>query len=162
FGGVARYFSRVPNDLAARQLSGNASVSADFFDANLTRQIPNGVLAGPPGFQTPVHYTETPRNVSVDSNAKLPYTDALVAGSERERLPEWWICARFTFRRIGRVVEDVGQFPVVAAFLGIPGADNPPVLLTNPTADTPIDPRAAALDPRFVDPVHEYSALEFI
>src|SRR5262249_41292435 len=40
FGGVGRYFSRVPNDLAARLLSGDTPVSADFFDANLTRQIP--------------------------------------------------------------------------------------------------------------------------
>ena len=37
---------KIPNDLAARALSADAGVTrADYFDAGLTRPVPNGILA---------------------------------------------------------------------------------------------------------------------
>ena len=47
FANYGRFFAKVPNDLAARALSADAGISrADYFDANLTQPIPDGVLAG--------------------------------------------------------------------------------------------------------------------
>jgi hypothetical protein len=37
-----RYYNRVPNDLAARALSADAAITADYFDALITSPIPNG------------------------------------------------------------------------------------------------------------------------
>ena len=49
-----RFRSKIPNDLAARALSADAGVNrADYFDAALTRPIPDGVLAG--GQTQPLH-----------------------------------------------------------------------------------------------------------
>ena len=44
FGNYGRYYARVPNDLAARALSADASLTADYFDANLTQPVPNGTV----------------------------------------------------------------------------------------------------------------------
>ena len=45
YGNYGRFYARIPNDLAARALSGDAGISrGDYFDANLTQPIPNGVL----------------------------------------------------------------------------------------------------------------------
>src|SRR5262249_23034119 len=46
FGNFGIFYARVPNDLAARALSADAGIGADYFDANLARPIPDGVLAG--------------------------------------------------------------------------------------------------------------------
>ena len=46
FASYGRFFTKVPNDLAARAMSADAGISrADYFDANLTQPIPNGVEA---------------------------------------------------------------------------------------------------------------------
>ena len=47
YGSWGRFYSRIPNDVAARHLSADDSTSrADYFDAALTSPIPAGVLAG--------------------------------------------------------------------------------------------------------------------
>jgi hypothetical protein len=57
YGSYGLFFQRIPNDLAARALSADAGIGADYFDAQLTQPIPNGVLAGPVGSQTATHYS---------------------------------------------------------------------------------------------------------
>ena len=44
FANYGRYYARVPSDLAARALSSDAAVTADYFDPNLTRPVPNGTV----------------------------------------------------------------------------------------------------------------------
>ena len=44
FGNFGRYDARVPSDLAARALSSDALLSADYFDANLTKPVPDGTV----------------------------------------------------------------------------------------------------------------------
>ena len=44
FANYGRYYARVPNDLAARALSSDASLTADYFDANLTHPVPDGTV----------------------------------------------------------------------------------------------------------------------
>ena len=46
FGNYGRFFARVPNDLAARVLSADEAITrGDYFDAGLTRPVPDGTLA---------------------------------------------------------------------------------------------------------------------
>jgi outer membrane receptor protein involved in Fe transport len=46
YGNWSLFYSKIPNDLAARALSSDAGVSrADYFDADLTQPVPDGVLA---------------------------------------------------------------------------------------------------------------------
>jgi outer membrane receptor protein involved in Fe transport len=73
FGSYGRYYARIPNDLAARSLSADDGTSrADYFDANLTQPIPNGVVAGSvtQHFQLQGASPDT-----IDPNAKLSYTN---------------------------------------------------------------------------------------
>ena len=43
FANYGRYYARVPSDLAARALSADASITADYFDPNLTQPVPDGI-----------------------------------------------------------------------------------------------------------------------
>jgi hypothetical protein len=56
-----------------------------------------------------------------------------------------------------RVLEDISPYPVVAADLGIPGADSVDYVLTNPGPDTEV---LGGLGAAFEDPIHDYDAVE--
>jgi hypothetical protein len=158
FGNYGRYYARIPNDLAARALSSDATITADYFDSLLTRPIPNGVLAGPIDTQTGTHYTLLGANADViDPNAKLSYYNEYIAGAEYDLHHNLVIGGRYIFRNIGRVLEDVQPFPIVATDLGIPGAATADYTLTNPGPNTPV---LGNLGASFEAPVHKYNALE--
>ena len=159
FGNYGRYYSRVPNDLAARALSADDGISrADYFDAGLTRPIPNGVLAG--GVTN--HFVPAGTGADeIDPNAKLSYTDEAVAGVEFEVMPHTTFGVRYVYRNIGRVLEDVAAFPVAAYDLELPGTGSVEYILTNPSRNTPVAASAASLGASFDDAIHTYNALEF-
>jgi hypothetical protein len=50
----------------------------------------------------------------IDPDAKLSYTDEVVGGVEFEVMPHTTFGARYVYRNIGRVLEDVANCPVVA------------------------------------------------
>ena len=158
YGSYGRYFSRVPNDLAARALSADDSTSrADFFDAGLTQPIPNGVLAG----DVTNHFLLQGVGAdSIDPDAKLSYSNEYQIGFDREIFPNTTVGIRYTYRDIGRVLEDVAAFPVAAYDLGVPGTASVDYILTNPTSATPVAAAAAFLGAKFDDPVHKYQAVE--
>src|SRR5262245_3502637 len=159
FASYGRYYARIPNDLAARALSADDGTSrADYFDANLTRPIPNGVLAGnvTQHFQVQGISADT-----IDPNAKLSYTNEYIVGAERELFPSTTFGVRYIYKNIGRVLEDVANAPMVAYDLGVPGLSSVEYILTNPSSSTPILSSAAFLGAKFDDPVHKYQALEF-
>jgi carboxypeptidase family protein/TonB-dependent receptor-like protein len=159
FGSYGRYYARVPNDLAARALSADAGIGADYFDANLTQPIPEGVLAGPVGSQTTTHFSIAGAGADViDPNAKLSYYNEYILGTEYEVAQGLNLGARFIHRDIGRVLEDIQPFPVAAADLGLPGADSVDYILTNPGPNTPVSGNLGAT---FESPVHNYNAIEF-
>jgi hypothetical protein len=158
YGNWGRYYARIPNDLAARALSADAGIGADYFDANLTQPIPNGVLAGPAGQQTATHFSIAGAGADqIDPDAKLTYLDETIGGAEYEVWPGLNLGIRYVYRNIGRVLEDVSAFPVVAADLGIPGADSVDYVLTNPGPNTPT---AGGLGASFETPIHKYHAIE--
>ena len=91
FGNYGRFYARVPNDLAARALSADDGISrADYFDAGLTRPIPNGTATRSPtgsaGHQPlragrrrlPTRSTRTPSSLTLDEFG---------VGFEREIVP---------------------------------------------------------------------------
>jgi hypothetical protein len=114
------FYSKVPNDLAARALSSDAGVSrADYFDAGLTQPVPDGVL----GLGTTSHFLQQGVSAdTIDPSVKTSYVNEAVTGFEFEAVPGMNVGVRYIHRDIPRVLEDVQPFPIVAGDLGIPGA----------------------------------------
>jgi outer membrane receptor protein involved in Fe transport len=164
FGSYGIFYARIPNDLAARSLSVDDSTSrADYFDAALTQPIPNGVATTDPatGAEITNHYVLASVSPdTIDPNARLSYTSEYQIGLEREIAPETGLSVRYTNRRLGRILEDVANAPLVAYDLGVPGLDSVEYILTNPSHSTSILPDAAFLGASFDDPVHRYQAIE--
>ena len=110
FANYGRYYARVPSDLAARALSSDASVTADYFDANLTRPVPNGTVTtnAATGASTTTHFTLLGAGGDdIDPNAKLSYYNEWVVGTEYALARGLDVGVRYVRRDIGRVLEDV-------------------------------------------------------
>ena len=165
FANYGRYYARIPNDLAARSLSADDGTSrADFFDAGLTQPIPNGIATIDPksGQTITNHFVLAGASPDViDPNAKLSYVNETVVGVDREILPQTSVGVHYTYRNIGRVLEDVANAPMVAYDLGVPGLSSVEYILTNPSASTPVLASAAFLGASFQDPEHRYQAVDF-
>jgi hypothetical protein len=176
FANFGRFYARVPNDLAARALSADDGISrGDYFDANLTQPIPNGVVTRQTltGSAITNHYVPAGQFPdTIDPNAKLSYLDEFVVGFEREFIPFTTFGVRYIRRNIGRVFEDVANCPIVAYESGFAGGATADVcssveyILTNPSKATAINPGLAAIAPEFNnvhfdDAIHKYDAVEF-
>ncbi len=155
YGNWGFFYSKIPNDLAARALSSDAGVSrADYFDRALTQPVPDGVVA----LGTTQHFLQQGVSADlIDPNVKASYVNEAVAGFEFEALPGMNVGVRYIHRDIPRVLEDVQPFPVVAGDLGIPGATTADYTLTNPGPDTPT---AGGLGATFEKAIHRYNAIE--
>jgi Carboxypeptidase regulatory-like domain/TonB-dependent Receptor Plug Domain len=163
FANYGRYYARVPNDLAARALSSDASITADYFDQNLTRPVPDGTVTTNPttGTATTTHFTLLGASADdIDPNAKLSYYNEFVVGTDYTVARGLEVGVRYVHRTIGRVLEDVQPYPIVAVSLGLPGAATANYLLTNPGPATPVIQDAAGTV-SFESPVHDYHAVEF-
>jgi outer membrane receptor protein involved in Fe transport len=108
YGSYGIFYQRIPNDLAARALSADAGIGADYFDAALTQPIPNGVLAGPVGQQTTTHYSIAGVGADViDPKAKVTYMQEFIGGFEQQVAANTSVGVRYVHRSIPRVLEDV-------------------------------------------------------
>jgi hypothetical protein len=155
YGSWGFFYSKVPNDLAARALSSDAGVSrADYFDVNLTQPVPEGTVA----LGTTSHFLQQGVSADlIDPKAKASYVNEAVAGFEFEPLSQMNVGVRYIHRDIPRVLEDVQPFPIVAGDLGIAGATTADYTLTNPGPDTAT---AGDLGASFEKPIHRYNAIE--
>ena len=154
FGNYGIFYSRVPNDLAARALSSDAGIGADYFDANLTNPIPDGVLAG----GTTTHFSIAGAGAdTIDPDVRASYLHEAIVGAEYELMRGTRVGLRYVHRNIGRVLEDVTPFPIVAANLGVPGAESVDYTLTNIDPSTPT---AGDFGASFEKPIHRYDAVE--
>jgi hypothetical protein len=164
FGNFGRYYARIPNDLAARSLSADDGISrADFFDASLTQPIPNGITTTDPnsGQSITNHFVVAGTTTDViDPDAKLSYINETVVGLDHEILPQTTVGVHYTYRNIGRMLEDVANAPMVAYDLGVPGLSSVEYILTNPSSKTPVLESAAFLGASFQDPEHRYHAVD--
>jgi hypothetical protein len=166
YGNFGIFYSRVPNDLAARALSADNGMSrADYFDAGLTQPIPNGVATINPttGASITNHFALQGVGAdTIDPNAKLSYVREFVAGFEREVMPHTTAGIRYLHRSIPRVLEDVANCPMAAYFIDqtASACGSVEYILTNPSSATPINPAATFLGASFDNPVHKYDAVE--
>ena len=155
YGNWGFFYSKIPNDLAARALSADAGVSrADYFDSGLTQPVPDGVLA----LGTTSHFLQQGVSADlIDPSVKSSYVNESVVGFEYQALPGMTLGVRYLHRYIPRVLEDVQPFPIVAGDLGIPGATTVNYTLTNPSTSTPTAGNPGA---SFENPIHRYDAIE--
>jgi hypothetical protein len=155
YGNWGFFYSKVPNDLAARALSSDSAVSrADYFDLALTQPVPDGVLA----LGTTSHFLQQGLMADlIDPKTKSSYVNEVVLGYEFEPVARMNIGVRYIHRDIPRVLEDVQPFPIVASDLDIPGATTVDYTLTNPGVNTPT---AGNLGASFENPTHRYNAIE--
>jgi outer membrane receptor protein involved in Fe transport len=164
YGNWGRFYARIPNDLAARALSADAGFTrGDYFDANLTRPIPDGVVTqSPTGGPITQHYLIAGIGADlIDPDTKLSYQDEFVGGFEFEALPNTNVGIRYIHRNIGRVLEDIAPFSVGACDFGVDDACSTDYILTNPSVDTPATQVPGMLPVAFEDPKHVYDAVEF-
>lgn len=164
FANWGRFFARIPNDLAARALSADAGVSrADYYDAQITRPIPDGVLTvtrtpgGTPNSLTQHFQLQGAGADLIDPNAKSSYVDEFVGGFEVEALPNINVGVRYIHKTIPRVLEDIGPYPVGACDLLGEGCSFD-YTLTNPSPSTPV---LTDLGATYEKPVHDYDAVQF-
>jgi hypothetical protein len=180
YANYARYYERVPNDLAVRSFSSETSSSRVEY-----------ALAGTPNVTQPWDQQATQvgapnfqgfPNTRVQKGTKLPYEDEYVLGYQQQLRPDLSIEVRGIFRYQGRVLEDV-QFtalesiqnyyygtnygypcdPFPSSGVTCPGVaagsfDPAPFgeyVLANPAQNTP----ASA---GFPNPKRDYKAFEFV
>ena len=155
YGNWGLFYSRMPNDLAARALSADAGVSrADYFDAGLTQPIPDGTVAA----GTTSHFLQQGASADViDPNVKAMYVNEALAGVEYQAAPGLSVGVRYIHRDIPRVLEDVQPFPIAAFDLGLPGTKSVDYVLTNPGPGTAVQ---GDLGAAYEDPIHRYNAIE--
>ena len=97
----------------ARSLVGRLA-SADYFDANLTKPVPDGTVTtnATNGKQTITHFRLLGAGGdTIDPNTKLSYYNEWVVGSEYSVLKGIDVGVRYIHRDIGRVLEDVQAYP---------------------------------------------------
>jgi outer membrane receptor protein involved in Fe transport len=163
YGNWGRFYARIPNDLAARALSGDAGFTrGDYFDANLTQPIPEGVVTQVPGATpTTQHYIVAGLGADlIDPETKLSYQDEFVGGFEYEAFPNTNVGIRYIHRNVGRVLEDISPYAATACAFGEDAACSVDYVLTNPSAETPASQVAGMLPVAFEDPKHVYDAVE--
>src|SRR5206468_4894934 len=117
------------------------SITADYFDPNLTQPVPDGLPTINPttGAVTRTHFMLLGGSADdIDPNAKLSYYNEWVVGTECTLGRGLDVGVRYVHRNIGRVLEDVQPYPLVAIDLGVPGAATANYLLTNPGPGTPV------------------------
>ena len=161
FASWGRFYARVPNDLAARALSADAGISrADYFDQDLTRPVPEGVLAAG---QTRHFILAGLHAAEFDPDAKMTYQDEFLGGIEFEAFTDASLGVRYIRRNMPRILEDVGTAQMVLYDLGVPGLESVEYFITNVNANTKVFPVPAGSgipQARFEDPVHKYNAVE--
>lgn len=153
FAHGGRFYSKIPNDLAARALSADAGVTrADYFDANLTQPVPQGVSA----LGVTNHFIIAGTSASdIDPDVKQGYLNEYLVGGERELVRGLNLSVRYIHRNIARLVEDIGTAPLAAFSTG--QADTVEFFLTNPSPNTPVIPGFGAAHEKGI---HDYNAVE--
>ncbi len=150
-----RFFAKIPNDLAARAMSADAGVTrADYFDAGLTRPIPNGTLAAG---QT-VHLVLAGVGAAhIDPDARSTNQKEFVGGFEIEAVRNLNLGIRYIHRTFGNVLEDIGNAAFILYDQGVPGLESVEYAITNPSAGHPATFNNVGA---FEDVVHKYDAVE--
>jgi hypothetical protein len=154
-----RYYAKIPNALAVRAMGSEPTASADYFDAELTRPVPDGVLA----VRTTDHFhISSGLPAQFASGSRSTYYDESLAGFEIEAAPALSLGVRYVHRSLGRVLEDYSQAQPVLYDLQFAGLDQVQFLIGNVHAGIETIDATSIGVPRafFEDPVHTYDAVE--
>jgi len=158
YGNWARYYAKMPNDLAARALSADSGISrADYFDPNLTNPVGEGTVAA--GVTRHFILTDA-SSLDFDSQARSAYLQEALAGFEYEAAPGMSVGIRFIHRTMPRILEDIGTAQMVAYDLNLPGLDRVEHFVTNVNRNTRVATFAGLPAVHFEDPLHQYDAVE--
>jgi hypothetical protein len=125
---------------------------ADYFDAELTDFVPEGVLAL--GTTQHLLYSSLEPAV-VDPDAKATYKREAALGVEWELMPNLNLGLRYLHRDMPRVLEDVGTAAMVLHFTG--EIETVQYFVTNPRQGYPDTVNNIGA---FQDPVHRYDSIE--
>ena len=154
-----RYYAKIPNALAVRAMGSEPTASADYFDAELTRPVPDGVLA----IRTTDHFRiSSGHPAEIANGSRSTYYDELLTGFEIEAAPALSLGVRYVHRSLGRVLEDYSQAQPVLYNLEFEGLDEVRFLIGNVNAGIETIDATSIGVPRafFEDPVHTYDAVE--
>jgi outer membrane receptor protein involved in Fe transport len=157
FADYGWFYAQIPNDLAARALSADAGVNrADYFDANLTQPVPQGVSAA----GTTNHLQFAGLSASdFDPNARSTYSTETLVGWQWEPTAGLSVGANYAHRRYGRVLEDIGSLPLVAYLLPDLTIGSVEYFVTNPGPGTPVTDPFPGTAISFEKPIHDYDAV---
>ncbi len=159
FVSFGRFYTKIPNDLAARAMSADAGISrGDYFDANLTQPVPEGTLAG----LVTQHYLLAGAGASqISPDSKSSYQQEFLGGLEVAVGRNGSVGLRYIHRSVPRILEDYQPAPVVAFDLGCPGATSVEYFIDNISPALPKFNCAGVPTASFEDPVHKYDSVEF-
>jgi hypothetical protein len=152
FANFGRFYTQFPNDLAARGFTALASHQADYFDAALTRPIPDGVLAA----GTAIHYRPSGANpADVIPGSESTYIQEWLAGGEYEVVRGLSLGLRYIHRDLRNVLEDMAPAAAILYDQGI--ARGIEFVIGNPRDGFPATLNNIGA---FETPVHRYDAVE--
>jgi hypothetical protein len=165
FASYGRFFTKIPNDLAARAMSADAGISrADYFDANLTQPIPEGTTAA----GVTRHYILAGAGASqISPDSKSSYQDEFLGGIELAVGRMVNVGVRYIHRTVPRILEDYAPAAIAAYDLGCPGLGSVEYFINNISPSLPrfncdaLGPQGQIVSQAaFEDPVHKYDSVE--
>lgn len=117
YANFGRFYTQYPNDLATRGFSALSAINtADYFDPQLTKPVPDGLLAG----NTLNHFIRGGVNPpKALPGTKNTYNDEWLVGGEYEWRPGLNLSLRYTHRNLHNVIEDTAPAATVLFDLGI-------------------------------------------
>jgi hypothetical protein len=149
------FYASIPSDIAVLEFSGSSRVlRADYYDAALTQPIPDGVMAG--GSTTHL-LLQTTDATTVDPDAGVTYIREGTVGFEYEARPNLTVGARFVYRDMPRVLEDLGNAAMVLFLDPSSGVTDFQYHIGNPRDGYP--PTVDGIG-SFEAPIHRYRTLE--
>ena len=114
FGSYGRFFESIPLDINIRSFGGESSCFCNNFDPN-----PANILPDP---ASPVRTSRLGLPVTpVDEGLKGQYIDEFLLGGEYEVRPNLSVGAKFSYRDLGRVIEDFLIIDSGGYFIANPG-----------------------------------------
>lgn len=137
FANWGRFFEKIPQDIAVRAMSSESAYMSGYLTA-----LPSGQATAVPGTAF-FPYGLFPTVVA--GGTKAEYQEEIVGGFEREFNGGLIVSARFVYRDMKRIVEDISGVTVEAANAGSPQQ----FAITNPSAsaDLFINPVACSSGP---------------
>ncbi|MGH2570710.1 MAG: hypothetical protein ACRDGR_05765, partial [bacterium] len=151
-----RFFGKIPNDLAVRALGTEVTHivtydagAVDFTDPN-SPVVPDPSLA-----KTMLTFGNVP--TVIDPKSKITYQDEFVVIAERDVVPKVSAGVTYTYRQLGRTLEDVALVPYSELVAGT--SDFGEYFITNPAPTITFN--GQVYENMFPEPSRKYHAVTF-